>query len=624
MSDTIHPEYIAQALAAHPAVQEDPICQKLLAVVSLPTGLTSAGYPYLDRRAFEIFRDRVPHLFGMGERVLKAQKTLQAAADQVDLGDDARENVRRACRVVRQVALSAALTAAPDLWLLRHIIGVHTELGLCDRLLAGEAIDPRLCVVQDGSEARQLDPEQLAIDLHFLLARGIVEQYDESFRVAGHHRVAALLRMLNPLPKDELIPAATVWKRLFQRDLQPEDALSQAELAGLKSLGSRAPKRRTELSQNHWVPTADEVRTGYLLVPVVLGLRAAEHTDEMNLGRELIPEELNKAHPDIVRGAFKILEAAGWLDPLPADAWRITQLGARGFARAPGPFGIIQTYHPYMAQSREILLHGRTNVWVRRGENVGASQDANRKTFQLANDALDRFSADTGFKYSLFIEHAIGRGEATRQRFERSGEETIQYVGADLEDPAIDAAVMEQEAGRLPANMRFVRNADIGKPGGLLDALAAAELDSQGAVMLVGNGFHEARDQTDESMTEVFRQYHDAGILLLFTEENALSIDDLRATAWNTYHAGFKYVHEKSGQCLRPASPRPAPRLGPPLRAAWSECAAQAGYVRMDTYATRTRTIYPYPRPGRHNPSISVNHFFIPRQLAEELGIEPQ
>jgi hypothetical protein len=122
-------------------------------------------------------------------------------------------------------------------------------------------------------------------------------------------------------------------------------------------------------------------------------------------------------------------------------------------------------------------------------------------------------------------------------------------------------------------------------------------------------------------MVDVFRGYHEAGVLLLFTEENALSVDDLRATAWNTYHAGFKYVHEKSGQGLRPAEPRPPVKLGAPLRAAWSECASQAGYVRATGYCGRTRTVYPYtPRSG-FNPSISVNHFFIPRQLADKLGL---
>ena len=139
--------------------------------------------------------------------------------------------------------------------------------------------------------------------------------------------------------------------------------------------------------------------------------------------------------------------------------------------------------------------------------------------------------------------------------------------------------------------------------------------------MLVGNGFHEVRDQTDTGMTEVFQAYEQAGIVLLFTEENALSIDDLRATAWNTYHAGFKYVHEKSGQGLRPAEPGPPVRLGKPLRAAWSRCASDAGYVRADAYSSRTRTIYPYP-PGRgHNPAISVNHFFVPQRIAERLGL---
>jgi hypothetical protein len=197
----------------------------------------------------------------------------------------------------------------------------------------------------------------------------------------------------------------------------------------------------------------------------------------------------------------------------------------------------------------------------------------------------------------------------------------MRYVGADLEDEAIDAAAADQRAGRLPAGMLLIRQADIGEPGRLVAALQEAEIDAQGAVMLVGNGFHEVRAQTDERMIDVFRGYHEAGIVLLFTEENALSIDDLRATAWNTYHAGFKYVHEKSGQGLRPAEPRPRARLGRPMRAAWSECARQAGYVRADAYSTRTRKIYPYTPPSGLNPSISVNHFFIPGPIAAQLGL---
>lgn len=610
---------VIERLRGVPAL-DDEMCQRLLPIAVLPTGTTSAGYPYLERQAFEAFRDTVPHLFAMGQRVLVAQRALAAAVDEIDAPAAWRDNIKRACRVMRQIARTAAVTAPPDLWLLRYILGVHADLGLSQRLLDGEAIHPEMCTVEvpgeGDSERVALDAEQLAIDLHFLLARGIVEQYDESFRIAGHHRVRRLLGEVGPLPADEPVPATLLWKQLFDGD-----ELDAEQLDSLVRLGRRAPGPRTELAQNHWVPSVEEVRTGYLLVPLVLGLRAAELCDRLAEGHGLQPDELSAHHPQAARAALRILEAAGWVEQ-GARGFAVTPLGARGFSRGPGPFGIIQTYHPYMARGRDILLHGRTKVWVRRGDNIGASQDANRKTFQLANDALDRFCADTGFDYDVFIEHAIGRGEATRQRYERSGEESIRYFGADLEDAAIDAAIEEQRLGRLPQNMRFVRQADIGQPDLLLRALADAGVEPHGAVMLVGNGFHEVRDQTDETMTDVFAGYHEAGILLLFTEENALSIDDLRATAWNTYHAGFKYVHEKSGQCLRPASPRPKPRLGPPLRAAWSECARRAGYVRLEAYSRRTRTIYPYPRPGRPNPSISVNHFFVPWPIAKDLGLD--
>ena len=65
----------------------------------------------------------------------------------------------------------------------------------------------------------------------------------------------------------------------------------------------------------------------------------------------------------------------------------------------------------------------------------------------------------------------------------------------------------------------------------------------QWAVLMVGTGFHEVRGQSDDGMVAVFAEYARAGLLLMFTEESALSVDDLIETAWNTYHAGFKYVH---------------------------------------------------------------------------------
>lgn len=594
------------------AIGDDPVAEKLIPILTQPTGMSSAGRPYLRQRAWETFRDRIPHLFLLGLETLRAVDRIERALDELPASET--ENVRQACQVARQVVFTAAITAPPNLWLLRHVLSFFEELGLLERLANGDALYPVACVVRDAGEERRLVPEELEADLTFLLSLGIVEQYDESYRVAGHRRVRRLLEGIGRLAPRPAFDPTSLWRRLFSgEELSADDQERCLELA------LTAPKR-LDPAQNHWVPTLEEVELGYRLVPIVLGLRAAERTAELARDVELRGSSLSAHHPLCAAGALEVLMAAGWLERR-GERYRVTALGARGFARGPGPFGIIQTYHPYMTRGREILLHGRGDVWVKRGENVGASQDANRRTFRRANDQLDRFCAETGFSYEVFIEHAVGRGEATRQRFERSGEGSIRYFGADLEDAAIDAAIRERDAGRLPANMSFVRGADIGEPATLLRALAEAGVQPEGAVMLVGNGFHEVRDQSDEKMVEVFEGYGRVGILLLFTEESALSIDDLRATAWNTYHAGFRYVHEKSGQALRPAEPGPASRLGPPLRAAWSECARRAGYVRADAYCSRTRSIHPYPPKSGSNPSISVSHFFVPAALSDRIGL---
>jgi hypothetical protein len=436
-----------------------------------------------------------------------------------------------------------------------------------------------------------------------------VEQYDEGFRIAGHPRVRDLFLRIGPLPARIPANVTSLWRLLFTGKV-----LSNEALEVLLDLGQGA-RRRIETAQNHWIADRDELGLGYRLLPIVLGLRASGRTQALAETAAVRPEEWSRPHPVVAAAALEVLTASGWMRR-EGESYKVTASGARGFSKGPGPFGIIETYYPYMQRAREILLDGTSSAHVSRGENVGASQDANRATFEQANGALDRFCRDTGFQYRVFIEHAIGRGEATRQRYARSGE-ALHYVGADLEDAAIDAAMEEQRKGALPASMTFVRQADIGRPEVLIAALEGAGLSPEGAVMLVGNGFHEVRGQTDESMVEVFRAYHRAGFVLLFTEESALSIDDLRATAWNTYHAGFEYVHDKSGQALRPAEPLPRPaRLGRSMLAAWSECARRAGYVRADAYCTRTRTVYPYRPKGGFNPSISVNHFFVPAGLA--------
>jgi hypothetical protein len=357
------------------------------------------------------------------------------------------------------------------------------------------------------------------------------------------------------------------------------------------------------------VATVADLELGWRLVPLALGLRIAQRTrPSLEAGRVSVESALRPL-------VIATLGRAGWCDP----EGNLTALGRRGLERAPGPFGIIEAYHPYLAALPRIWAEGRGAVHVARAANVAASQDANRLTFRAANQALDRFCADTGFRYSVFVEHAVGRGEAVAQRYAAAGD-SLRYVGADLEEEALAATRAEMERGALPRHMVFVR-ADIGQPAALVEALRAHGLDPEGAVMLVGNGFHEVRQASDERMIEVFAGYERAGLVLMFTEETGLSVDDLLETAWNTYHAGFRYVHERSGQGLRPSTPAPVPGLGPPLPLSWVECATRAGYVRAERYATRSRTIYPYPPANGHNPTVSANELFVPARIAQRLGL---
>ena len=517
----------------------------LRAILDSPCGQSSAGWPYLPQYAFVRLRDWVPHILEHGPGVLETVDAL------------VREDPSRAQagRVVRQVVRTAAVTAPPDLWLLRGVVDALSRRGTL-QALAERVVEP------DGD---------LAIDLRFLLSRGYLVRSGTGYRLAEHRHAQDLLKLPLMEGSHHGVPA---W----------EAALKGGPPVPL-------PERVDSPRQpGLWCATVDEIVRGHALVPLVLAVRKT--------GVDRLPD-----------CAEELLQICGATGPL----------RERVLSRGPGPFGIIEAYHPYLDQLPRILDEGRASVHVSRGANVAASQDANRKSFARANDALDRFCEATGYRFEVFIEHAVGKGEATRQRWQRSPDLT--FFGADLEDAAIDAAQAEQAAGRLPEDMHWVRNADIGRPECIVDAMRTAGVEGRPAVMVVGNGFHEVRGADDEDLIEVFRGYERAGLVLLFTEESALSVDDLLHTAWNTYHAGFKYVHERSGQGLRPAIPAPPSALDGPLPASWTECATAAGYVRANAFCSRSRTIYPYTPASGHNPAISVNHFFVPAQVASALGL---
>lgn len=609
-------EKLLARVLENPEIDRVPVARELAPVYITRTGLSSAGYPYLPKEAFEHFRDRVPHVLNMGGVVLQALEHLISLCNGL-ASPEQTEDLKRSEKVIRVMLNTACITSPPDLWLLRHVLGALQEVGLLERLLAGERIDPQNCLLQFWNQAQptQANPQELENDLNFLWSRGYLQASNEGYQLASGQRARQVLEKIQPLPPQALTGVAHLWSKVFGNCL-----ITSNEVRMLTEL-CKFDNARQDFDQLEWIATCEEIELGYLLVPIVLGLRACEHTIWLVGADAFELDRIATKHPELVEAAFRVLTQCGYVEKGGGANYRATTLGQRLFQRAPGPFGIIEAYQPYMSRLISILHGGRESVWVNRSTNIAASQDANRATFKDSNDALDEFCQKYDFQYQVFIEHALGRGEATRQRFALSGDQGIQYFGADLEDAAIDAAVVEREAGNLPSGMIMVRNADIGEPASLISHIRASGVSTENAVMVVGNGFHEVRHQTDAKMRHVFEQYCQAGIVLIFTEANALTIEDLLATAWNTYHAGFMYVHEKSGQGLRPAEVRPTTRQRNPMRASWTECATAAGYLRMRDLSPRSRTVYPYPQEGDYNPCITDIHFMVPRALANRLGI---
>ncbi len=587
-------QFAETALPQLSTLVNHPHAQQLMEIVCGETDISSAGYPYLSDHSFRLLIEQVPHLYQDGAAILRWLEALEAELEpKENISQELLESMGRAISVLRSVVRRAGITATTDLWLLRHVLSAHRELGIIDFLVQGRPLDPQVF-----AREHELDLDQLISDLTFLHARGYLRRGHGDFAIAGDPAVARVLGGAAVIPdryRTHLVP-----------ELMEYFSAEKPKAEKREFLETWLSISVTHKPTHTWVASDFHIEVGYRLLPTVLCLRSLGITPQLKLG-ERVADHL----PRHLGGLNTLFEAGGL-----TSQGRVNALGARVFQRGPGPFGIIGAYHPYVNQLTSLLTSKEKSVWVRRAENVAASQDANRKSFSIAHDKLDEFCEKYGYEYRVFIEHAMGRGEAIRQRLERDGEEIRRYFGADLEDAAIEQARRQQEAGILPQGMELIRSADIGDPRRMVGFLEERGVKGEPAVMMVGNGFHEVRDQSNERMTQIFREYQQAGIVLIFTEESALHDEALLRTAWNTYHAGFRYVHEMSGQGLRPAV-----EGGSTERWTWRRCAQAGGYVVLDELSYRSRTIYPHKRPAEKNPSISVTYFCVPQRLANELGI---
>ena len=536
------------------------------------TYLSSKGYPCISEASFRLFLDSVPHLFARGAAILDYLDS-HPAPDTPD--------GQRADKVLRNLVFTAGITAPSDLWLLKHLFSTYANLGILPSLAHKELS------LLEISKSYNLDLNLMKTDFSFFKSRGLlVEVAQDVFTAASEPHIPKSLANWHKNGHPNTIDMVEDLCRLLQ---------GKGEQHAHDFLKLPMP---IEKEPQSWVPCQMDIECGARVVPLLLSLKVTGLLHAPTMGSTLNLPEL----PDL----YTLLTAAGILHKKERT---ITRLGERVLSRGPGPMGIVHAYHAYLKVHEAKLKKEKITTWVQRGANVAASQDANKKTFTLGNDSLDAYCQDTGYSYDVFIEHAVGQGEATRQRLERSGEDKIRYFGADLEDAAIDRAILQQKKGLLPKNMKFIRQADIGRPDKITDGLSQYGASSQKAVMIVGNGFHEVRDQSNEKMVKVFSEYAKAGILVIFTEESGLTDKDLLATGFNTYHAGFRYVHEISGQGLRPVydSDDCHDRLS------WQTCAEKGGYEVLAKYTKKTRTIYPHPTKDGRSPAISVTYFCVPK-----------
>lgn len=569
--------------------------KSLIRILTGRTGVSSSGYPYISENSFQTFLREIPHLFQNGDSLLGLLARLEKRIKRdKEFSSAELETLTSSIKVLRTIVYSAAVCAPPDLWIVKHVLSVHDKLGITHMLRSGQRIDVEALAVH-----LQLSPKHLGWDFALLHSRGYLRLRDGRYELAPHQQAKEVLKKAATIESEFLCDMVDPIISILKSGSKSEHALVK------RFLVFQAKPRNLR----HWFASHFELELGYRLVPLLLALHLMKDGSDITEGTN-IRDWLSNLTPEMI----DLLKASGIIN----ERKRLTNLGARALERGSGPFGIIHAYHPYMRELQNKLTQKGTSAWVDRGKNIAASQDANRKTFATAQDSLDRFSKDYGFRYKVFIEHALGRGEAVRQRFERSGESSIQYFGADLEDAAIDRALSFQQQGSLPENMQFIRQADIGKPSIVVDAIRRAGFPTEGAVMFVGNGFHEIRGHNNEKIISVFQDYCDAGILIVFTEESALGDQDLLATGWNTYHAGFRYVHELSGQGLRPVYG--TDKSG---RHSWKICASLGGYAVLSKYSARTRTIYPYPRKGGYNPPISMTYFCVPSDMARRIGCFP-
>ncbi len=578
--------YIEAHLATHPRLQGHPAALALSRILSDRSPADEAGFPQITWDRFVAYRDQVPHLFQDGQETLDWLKKAVEISSQFAVPMERVRAIQAAADVLRTQIFTAAVTAPPDLWLLRQILSTHKKIGTLDFLLSGREL-----VVEEYARAHGWDARQLSIDLNLLVARGYLRK-----TLKGYARTmtdaAAVLEDVTVLPESYFDLVAEL-RRIGDGDASPD-------LVAKLTQWLDYPKPYQPVGG--WCADLRSMDIGYRLVPVILALKASGRLKDSKEGQAF---SLNGIPEKLASSIAQLLTEAGFL-----RSGKVTALGARAFERGPGVYGIIEAYHPYLNRHEELLKKtGTDRPHVERGRNIAASEAANTKSFLDAVSLGKKDAAD----FDYVAEHACGKANGLKVWVREVGgtnpgtQVPYIFVAADHEPTSVEAARREVTEGRLPAGT-FVGQADISKPeefAALLSERGYAPRKNR-VLIIVGNGFHEVR-LDDAGTIAVARSYREANASVAFSEESALSLEQILEAGWGTYHAGFLWCHETSGQRLH------APWLYEDAmpRQSWKEIFEEAGYRIAATKGTRR--IFPCPLPPERNPNISVSFFCVPR-----------
>lgn len=152
----------------------------LLQILTGRTSLSSSGFPYISERSFRLFLNHIPHLFADGNSLLTWLAKAEKPAEKTkEFSQTERESFLRSLQVLRTVIYSAAVCAPPDLWILRHVLSVHSQLGITRLISTGSEINP-----DELAGKLNLDPKHLSWDFSLLHSRGYLQPTRKGYVIA--------------------------------------------------------------------------------------------------------------------------------------------------------------------------------------------------------------------------------------------------------------------------------------------------------------------------------------------------------------------------------------------------------------------------------------------------------